>query len=276
MDVTRLDGRSVLVTGAASGIGRASALAFARRGASLLICDVDEAGLAETAEQLSAAGSKVLARRVDVASADEMRAFAEVVHAEVEAVDILMNNAGVGLGASFLDTTLEDWRWIVGINEMGVIHGCHFFLPKMVERGRGGHVVNVSSAAGYTPTPMMPAYVATKYAVLGLSESLRDELAPHRIGVTAVCPGIIDTPITRNARLRGQADPEGMRAKMVEGYQRRGYGPERVAENVLKAIQTNRLVAPIALESWILYYGKRLSPPLVRAIGRWLQQRAES
>ena len=266
MDVQRLDGKTVLVTGAASGIGRASALAFAARGADLALCDVDESGLADTERRIRALGREVLAKRVDVAAVPQMLEFAEAVHARVEAVDILMNNAGVALGAGFLDTTLEDWDWILGINLRGVILGCHFFVPRMVKRGRGGHVINVSSAAGYIAPASLAAYSTTKFAVLGLSEALRDELAPQGIGVTAVCPGVINTPITQSARLRGPGDPEEMRRYIVQTYGRRNYGPERVAEGVLKAVQRNRAVAPITPEAWVLYYLQRLAPWLVRWI----------
>ena len=274
MDVRDLTGKTVLVTGAASGIGRASALAFARRGARLVICDLNEAGLGETAEAIRGLGREVLARQVDVADAEAMRAFAEEVHRGVNALDILMNNAGVAIAGGFLHTTLEDWNWIVGINLLGVVHGCHFFIPRMVERGRGGHVINVSSAAGYVANETLAAYATTKFAVLGLSEALRDELETHRIGVTAVCPGIINTPITRAARLRGpQMVPEAQQ-RMIEVYERRNYTPERVAENVLKAVQRNRGVAPISPEAWALYYLKRFAPGLRARLGRFMASRA--
>jgi NAD(P)-dependent dehydrogenase (short-subunit alcohol dehydrogenase family) len=273
MDMRTLDGKTALVTGAGSGIGRATALALARRGANLVICDLNEAGLAETAETARRLGRDVLARRVDVGSADEMRAFAEVVHAQVEAVDVLMNNAGVGLGAGTLHTTLEDWRWIIGVNLWGVIHGCHFFVPAMVRRRRGGHVVNVASAAGYVATEALAAYSTTKFAVVGFSEALRDELSAHGIGVTAVCPGLINTPITQTSPLRGpEATPEA-RAYMVEVYRRRNYPPERVAENVLKAIQRNRAVAPISPEAWAMYLLKRIAPGLVARLNRAMGER---
>lgn len=274
MDVRALHGKTALVTGAASGIGKATALALARRGANLVLCDVDEPGLETTAESIRGLGREVFYRRVDVASRHEMRAFAEAVHQRVAAVDILINNAGVGLGASFRDTPLEDWDWIIGINLMGVIHGCHFFVPPMIARGQGGHVVNVSSAAGYVATEPLCAYSTTKFAVLGFSEALRDELERYAIGVTAVCPGIINTPITRTARLRGPGATEEARRRMVAFYERRNYTPERVAENILKAIQRNRAVAPISPEAWAMYYLKRLSPALLRKMNRWLARLA--
>jgi NAD(P)-dependent dehydrogenase (short-subunit alcohol dehydrogenase family) len=262
MDTSNLSGRTVRVTGAGSGIGRETALLAARRGADLVICDVEEAGLATTESSARASGRSVLARRVDVADRDEMGDFAEAVHAQTAAVDVLVNNAGVGLAAGLLDTELEDWDWIVSINVMGVVHGCHFFVPKMVERGAGGHVANVSSMAGFHASPALLAYTTTKFAVLGLSEALREELQPHGIGVSAICPGIINTPITTSARARGRADDPAVRERLVALYRRRNYGPERVARNILKAVERNRAVAPIAPEAWVAYAMKRFSPRL--------------
>ncbi len=259
MDTANLRGRTVLVTGAGSGIGRETALLSARRGADLVVCDVNEAGLAETEAAARKVGSDVLSRQVDVTDRDAMGEFAAVVGEQVGAVDLLVNNAGVGLAADFLETELPDWDWILSINVMGVVHGCHYFVPPMVERG-SGHVVNLSSVAGFFATPALSAYNATKFAVLGLSRSLRIELAPHGIGVTAICPGVINTPITESARARGShADPE-RRANTISFYQRRGYGPERVATNILKAVDRNRGVAPVSPEAWVLYAMSRISP----------------
>jgi NAD(P)-dependent dehydrogenase (short-subunit alcohol dehydrogenase family) len=273
VDVRDLSGRTALVTGAASGIGRATALACARRGADLAICDVDDAGLAAVEGEIRGLGRGVLARRIDVANREEVRDWAGEVHARVEAVDLLVNNAGVGLGALFLDTSLEDWEWIARINLFGVIHGCHFFVPAMVRRGAGGHVVNVASAAAYAPLPAQSAYAATKFAVLGLSESLRAELAAQGIGVTAACPGFIDTAIVETSRLKGRvATPENRRRTLVF-YRRRGYRPERVAANILKAVGRQRAVAPISAEAWLMYYGMRLAPGLFRWTNRKLAER---
>jgi NAD(P)-dependent dehydrogenase (short-subunit alcohol dehydrogenase family) len=261
MDTSNLTGRTVLVTGAGSGIGRSTALLAARRGADLVVCDLNEAGLAETEAQARSLGREVLARRVDVADRDQMTEFSTAVGESVGAVDLLVNNAGVGLGAEFLDTELSDWDWIVSINLMGVVHGCKLFVPPMVERG-GGHVVNISSVAGYMASPPLAAYSATKFAVLGLSEALREELHPHGIGVTAICPGLINTPITTTSRMRGASADPARRERVRAMYERRNYGPDRVARNILKAVQRGRVVAPVSPEAWFSYGLKRLSPRL--------------
>ena len=262
METSNLRGSTVLVTGAGSGIGRELALLATRRGADLVICDVDEPGLAEVETAVRDRGGGVLARRVDVASRDQMRDFAETVHAEAGPVDLLINNAGVGLGTGFLDTELEDWDWVLAVNVLGVVHGCHFFVPRMVERGAGGHVVNLSSMAGFFASPSLAAYSTTKFAVLGLSEALREELRPHGIGVTAICPGMINTPITRNAPARGLLADPAARERVVALYRRRNYGADRVARNILRAVDRDRTVAPVAAEAWIAYAIKRISPRL--------------
>src|SRR4051794_5512260 len=265
MDTTDLHGRTVVVTGAGSGIGRATALLCAQRGADLAICDVDDDGLAETERRARALGREVVARHADVADPEQMRAFADAV----PSVDLLVNNAGVGLAASFEDTTLEDWQWIVSINLMGVVHGCRAFLPKL---RAGGHIANVSSMAGYHASPALIAYSTTKFAVLGFSEALREELAERKIGVTAICPGIINTPITRNARARGTSDDPELRERLVRLYERRNYGPEKVARKILLAVKRNRVVAPVAPEAWIAHGLTRLSP---RAAGWVARKMAE-
>ncbi|MEU0600896.1 SDR family NAD(P)-dependent oxidoreductase [Streptomyces sp. NPDC006393] len=264
-----LSGRSVVVTGAGSGIGRELALLSARRGADLALCDIDEQGLAETSAGIRAMGRAVLTRRVDVSRAADTEAFAAAVHDRFGVADLLVNNAGVGLLGGFLDTGPEDWDRLVSINLMGVVHGCSAFLPAMVERGRGGHVVNLSSAAGVLANPRLSAYSATKFAVFGLSETLRLELRPHGIGVTAVCPGVIDTNITRTTPIRGGGDHDRRREHLSALYRKRGYTAERAARNILRAVDRDKPVAPIAAEAHLGYWLSRAVPPA----GRWFSAR---
>ncbi len=269
MDVTNLDAKWALVTGAGSGIGRALALAMARRGADLVICDLNPEWLAAARGEIEATGSRVIAAEVDVANREAMRAFAEEVHGLIPAVDLLVNNAGIGIAALFVDHPLEEWDRIVGINLMGVVHGCHFFVPHMIERAQGGHVVNISSMAGFTAVGNMTSYNATKFAVRGFSESLAGELSVHGIGVTAVCPGIINTPIVRNMTVYGP-DPEESRRQATRTFTRRNYGPERLAEGILSAIQGDKIVAPITIEARLFWKLTRWTPGLVH----WINRRA--
>jgi NAD(P)-dependent dehydrogenase (short-subunit alcohol dehydrogenase family) len=273
MDVINLSGRAAVVTGAGSGIGRATALALAGRGADLAICDVDESGLKETADRISGLGRRVLALKVDVADAAAMQEFAERTYAEFGRADVVVNNAGIGVGGNFVDVPLDEWNTILDINVKGVVHGCAAFVPRMIEAGRGGHVVNIASMAGYFAAPGMSAYSATKFAVIGLSESLAAELDEHGIGVSAICPGIINTPIVRSSRMYGEIGSEAMRAQGEQAFARRNYTPERVAQGILKAIQRNRVVAPVSPEAWAAYWLKRLFPGLMRAVMRWGMRR---
>lgn len=271
-----LQGRVALVTGAARGIGRATALALGQAGAQVIISDVNEAALADVAGLLRDRGRLLLSRRVDVSSRAEMEAFADAVHALVPAVDVLVNNAGVGLAGGILTTRLEDWSWVLGVNLWGVIHGCHFFVPKMAQRARelgpdaAGHVVNVSSALGYYGGARTIGYVTSKFAVFGLSESLRNELAPSGVGVSVICPGIIDTDIISTTRFRpdGAGDGERIRAQVLKMYKRRNYPPEHVAEAIVDAVQTRRSVVPVTAEAWLLWLTSRVSAKLSHAFGR--------
>jgi NAD(P)-dependent dehydrogenase (short-subunit alcohol dehydrogenase family) len=265
-----LENKLALVTGAGSGIGRATAQALAAAGARLVVADVDDARVAETRRVF---GDRcVLARRVDVSKKEEMRALADDVHAAHGPLDILVNNAGVGHSGGILDSTLEDWEWVIGVNLWGVIHGCHFFVPQMVQRGAGGHVVNVASGFGLVAAAGVAPYCTTKFAVVGLSESLRAELEPHGIGVTAVCPGVINTDIVA----RGRFADESMRGPVVRTFQRRGRPPEQVARAVLRGIRGNEAVVPVGAEAWAAWIGKRFAPALTARVGRRVERMARS
>jgi short-subunit dehydrogenase len=266
--VTRdFEGKTVLITGAASGIGRETAFCFAEAGANLELVDIDASGLERTALLCSKLGARVFTHVVDVTSAQAMEQLAHRVHERVAAVDVLINNAGVGVAGSFVGTDLSTWDWAMSVNVKGVVHGCHYFVPKMVARGQGGHVVNVASAAGLAAPKLMPVYATTKFAVVGLSESLRAELRAHDIGVTTLCPGIVNTPITRNTRLSGNlAVDKTFNARAAAFYHKRNYGPERVAAAVLTAVRKRRGVTPVTPEAWLLYFGKRFAPRVLELV----------
>jgi NADP-dependent 3-hydroxy acid dehydrogenase YdfG len=265
----QLQDRVVVITGAGSGIGRATALSFAKQGARIAACDIDQARLDSLASELG--DRHLLTRKVDVSDRLAMRLFADEVHGLVSAADVVVNNAGVALGGPFLETSLEDWDWILGINLKGVVHGCHLFVPKMVERGAGGHVVNISSILGIYPAANVTAYVATKFAVRGLSMSLREELAPHRIGVTAICPGMIATSIINDGRMAGSIRER--RTRVASTFKDRGAPPEKVAAAVLDAVHTNPAVRPVGTDAVVISALQRLAPRALARLGVQLQRR---
>ncbi|PAX88976.1 short chain dehydrogenase [Streptomyces albidoflavus] len=267
----RFAGQLVLVTGAAGGIGRATALAFAAAGARVIAADRDGAGAAGTARAALAAGAPhAWAETVDVGDEQTMEKFAAKVAAEYGTVDVLVNNAGVGLSGSLLDTTPEEWRRVLDVNLWGVIHGCRLFGRQMAERNQGGHIVNLASAAAYLPSKTLPAYSTSKAAVLMLSESLRAELAPRSIGVTAICPGIVNTGITRTSRFAGASkeDEAKHQQRAAKLYGMRNYPPEKVADAILRAVLDNSAVVPVTPKARGSRLLARLSPKGARAFAR--------
>ncbi|MEU8861055.1 SDR family oxidoreductase [Streptomyces umbrinus] len=267
----RFGGQLVLVTGAGSGIGRATAFAFAEAGARVVAVDRDAESAARTAELSRLIGApQAWAETVDVSDEQAMEKLAEKVAAEYGVVDVLVNNAGIGLSGSFLDTTAENWRNVLDVNLWGVIHGCRLFGKQMAERGQGGHIVNTASAAAYLPSRTLPAYSTSKAAVLMLSECLRAELAGQGIGVTAICPGFINTNITSTARFTGVDAVEEKRRqkKSARLYGLRNYPPEKVAEAVLRAVVRNQAVVPVTAEARGGRLMSRFTPRALRAIAR--------
>jgi NAD(P)-dependent dehydrogenase (short-subunit alcohol dehydrogenase family) len=241
--LTTLKDRIAVVTGGASGIGRALALLFAREGAHVVVADLDEAGMAETVAGVEKAGRRGLAVRTDVSRLPDVQALAERAVRELGAVHVVCNNAGVALWGGLESVSHKDWEWAMGVNLWGVIHGVEAFVPRMVAQKQPGHVVNTASMAGLIASQGLGIYNTTKYAVVGLSETLQKDLRGYDIGVSVLCPMGVHTNIRRSDRNRpaelrnAAAEPEGRAVELIGRY----LPPEHVAERVLRAIYANRL-----------------------------------
>jgi len=260
----RFQDRVAVVTGAASGIGRALCEALAARGADLALVDLDEEGMAETARRVEATGRRASLHRLDVSDAARMQRLPDEVLAVHRAVHLLVNNAGVSVTASFEEQSLEDWEWIVGINFWGVVYGCRSFLPHLRAQDEA-HIVNISSLFGLVGIPTQSSYCATKFAVRGLSESLWVELAGGPVGVTCVHPGGVRTRIVRSSRT---ADVQ-MKGQLEEFFEKRAMPPERAARAILRAVERRRLRVRIGPESYVGDWIKRAAPELGQRLVAW-------
>ncbi len=254
--------RVAAVTGAASGIGRALALALADEGCHVALSDVDAAGLEPVRAEAERRGVRATARRVDVADREAVFAWADAVAAEHGRVNLVFNNAGVALGATLRNVTFEEFEWLMAIDFWGVVYGTRAFLPHL-ERAGEGHVVNVSSVFGLIGFPGNGTYCAAKFAVRGFTETLREELALEGSSVTASCvhPGGIKTSIARNSRL-GQNEPELRdRETLAAEFERMARTtPERAAQVILAGVRRNRSRILIGPDARLLHGLLRLFP----------------
>jgi NAD(P)-dependent dehydrogenase (short-subunit alcohol dehydrogenase family) len=251
-----IDGALAVVTGAGAGIGRATALALAAGGARVVVVDVDGSAAASAATECGG-----WAAAVDVSDPIAVARLADEVLAAHGVPDIVVNNAGVGLSARFLDSALEDWSWIIDTNLLGAVNVCRAFGPAMVDR-HSGHVVNVSSGLAFVPRPSESAYVTTKAALLAFSRCLRADWHGEGIGVSAVCPGVIATDlVARRTRFRGAAADEARR-RAVRLWAR-GHRPELVAGAVIDAIVGDRSVVPVGFESRLAWWAQGVVPTAV-------------
>jgi len=264
-----LRGKRCLITGAASGIGRATALAAAARGADLVLTDIQAEALDATVAEVRGAGGTVLfAKALDITDHDAVRAMAAEVHGAHGSVDVVMNVAGVSTWGTIERLSHSDWEKMIDIDLMGPIVVLESFVPAMIEAGRGGHVVNVSSAAGLFGLPWHAAYSAAKFGLRGVSEVLRTDLERHRIGVSLVCPGAVKTPLVGTVEIVGvDRDAPAMR-KLVERFERHAASPEHVAGKILAAVERNRYLVFTSADIRALHLVERFFPPLYRRIMR--------
>ena len=237
-----LNQRVAVVTGAGSGIGRALALAFAREGMRVALADLDETGMAETAGLVHGQGGEALAVRTDVADRASVQALADRAFAAFGRVHVLCNNAGVATSGGIEAATHQDWQWVLGVNLWGVIHGLEAFLPRMIAQEEPGHIVNTASMAGLIASQGLGVYNTSKYAVVGLSETLAKDLRPYGLGVSVLCPMGVSTRIRDSERSRppGLRNTTTAKADPVELIGRY-LAPEEVAAMVLDAIRADRL-----------------------------------
>lgn len=261
----------VVVTGAGSGIGRATAQAFADLGGEVVVADINLPAAEETVALIKRSGGLAHSYQIDVSSVAALEEFGGFVRQHYGVPGVVVNNAGIMVGGPFLDLTVADFERIVDINLMAMIHGCRIFGQQMAERGAGGHLVNVASLAAYAPCRMTAPYSITKAGVKHFSECIRAELAAHRIGVTVMCPGLIGTNLAQTAVIRGVTDEQAdlgidLVSKLMPQV---GADPSKAAKAIVSAVRRNQAVRPIRIESWVSYRLARWFPRSARTIMRW-------
>jgi NAD(P)-dependent dehydrogenase (short-subunit alcohol dehydrogenase family) len=253
-------GKRCFLTGAASGIGRATALKLAGEGAELFLTDRNADGLAETVADARALGAQVSAHRaLDVSDYEQVAAFAADIHASHPAMDVVMNIAGVSAWGTVSTLEHRHWESMVSINLMGPIHVIESFVPPMVAAGRGGHLVNVSSAAGLVALPWHAAYSASKYGLRGVSEVLRFDLARHGIGVSVVVPGAVKTPLVQTVEIAGVDREHPQVRKWVDRFGGHAVSAEHVADRILVGMGRNRYLIYTSPDIRALYAFKRFA-----------------
>ena len=251
-------GKRCFLTGAASGIGRATALKLAAKGAELYLTDRDAEGLEATVADARALGAQVPEHRaLDIADYDAVADFAADIHTRHPAMDVVMNIAGVSAWGTVEQLTHQHWKSMIDVNLMGPIHVIETFIPPMVAAGRGGHLVNVSSAAGLVALPWHSAYSASKFGLRGLSEVLRFDLARHRIGVSVVVPGAVKTPLVQTVQIAGVDRDDPRVRRWTDRFSGHAVSPETVADKILDGVRRNRFLVYTSADIRALYLFKR-------------------
>jgi NAD(P)-dependent dehydrogenase (short-subunit alcohol dehydrogenase family) len=266
-----LAGKIAVITGGGSGIGRATALLLSSRGAKVHVADVNAHAADAVAAEIHAAGGDAVAHALDVSDPAAVDVLAEEIFAADGGVDILHNNAGIGHAGNIEATTVEDWQRVIGVNLLGVAYGIQAFVPRMLKQGRPATVINTASSLGLMPATPMAPYCASKYGVVGLSEALNAELAGRGIHVSAICPGMINTPIIGSSIMRGNT--EQLHAQITKTYANRGASPDAVANAVLTAIDKQRMIVTVpAAQVLPAVLVHRLSPRLTQPLARYMEK----
>jgi NAD(P)-dependent dehydrogenase (short-subunit alcohol dehydrogenase family) len=256
-------GMKAFITGAASGIGRSTALAMAATGCRLFLTDVNADALQETVKLIAKEGGEVCkCRAFDLANFEQVKAFAVEVHGEFGAMDVVMNIAGIAIWGLVEDLRHEHWMNAIQVNLMGPIHVIESFLPEMIRAGKGGHLVNVSSAAGLTGAPWHGPYATAKWGLVGVSEVLRYDLMQHGIGVTVVCPGAVATPMRFSVQIVGIDQESEFAKNLKRRFSKRAISPDRVAQQIMTAIRKNQFLVITSFDIKLLYFLKRKFFPL--------------
>lgn len=257
------NGTKVFITGAASGIGRSTAILMAEKGANLFLTDINENALNETVSFIRERGGSIPFHRAsDISNYEAVKKMADDIHRKNGPMEIVMNVAGIALFALIEDMTHEHWRKVIDTNLFGPIHGIECFVTEMIRRKTKGHLVTVSSLAGLAGLPWHAAYSAAKWGCVGLSEVLRYDLRQHGIGVTVVCPGAVETPLKHTAVVIG-ADPKGNRVMdLKKQFSKHAVSPESVAKQIFSAIEKNRFMVLTSPDIHLIYFLKRKCYPL--------------
>ncbi|AYF76789.1 SDR family NAD(P)-dependent oxidoreductase [Nocardia yunnanensis] len=257
-----------VVTGAGSGIGRATAQRFARKGSTVIVSDINEQTGAETVALIEKDGGSAVFRRLDVADLADWENFTDWVCAEHGVPDVVVNNAGILIGGGFLEQSNADWRRMIQINMMSPLVGSRLFVQRMTDSGTRGHIVNICSVGAFMPTSIAPSYVVAKAGAWFGTQALRAEFGSQGIGVSAVCPGLIRTSLAANGTRGGVSDDDSSdwSSKLAAGHRYIGRSPERVAGAIERAVRWNLSTVPVGTEAWLGWYLYRLSPGLVRGI----------
>ena len=268
MALRDLNGRCVVVTGAASGIGFETALAFAREGADIVAVDLDEATLSETSQRVVGMGRRCAVFACDVGDAAAVAALGSKV-AAIATPDVVVNNAGVGFLGPFLETPASAWEHVIRVNLMGAVNVSRAFLPLMLRAGGSRHLVNVASAAGLHAVANLSAYSASKHAVIGFSDSLAMELARSNICVIVVCPGVINTPIvsSRNAQAVAPSVPVSALDRLERQYQAKGAHPSVVGRRIVRAVRSDDDLVLVGPTAAAVFHLRRVSRRLLRKAG---------